>query len=590
MTQKRKVQALIVGAGPTGLTLACELARRGVECRIITKEASPHRTSRALAVHARTLELFDGMGILQDALSAGRTFEGMNVYLGGRFAAHLTQAGIDTTHAYTLSLPQYDTESILARHAEALGVDIERAVELEHFEQTGASVSASLRGPHGPETVHADWLIGCDGAHSAVRRITGLAFEGSSYEERLAVADVRVDWDLALDEGHAFVSPEGNVGFVPLGQRGRYRLVVDLPDTVAGMESDPPAEFFRDVVQHRGLPAVCISDIRERMIYRIHCRMVPRYRVGRVFIAGDAAHIQSPASGQGMNTGIQDACNLAWKLALVLQGWAPESLLSSYEVERRPIAVRTLQNTDRQTRMLLVQNPLMRRMRDALIRFLFNKRSFQRQLATTMAQLDVQYRKSPIVEDRSPSLVRAFFDPRLDLGRLRRAPRAGERAPDGPLVSYDGHEHRLAQRLRDPRHQLLLFSGTGRQAKATPDAVSRLELLARRIEDSFGHVVAPCVIMASAFDAEMARDRTLLFDADGTLHERYAAQLPAAYLVRPDGYVGFRNIPVDEGALQGYLEGFFVPATRARTAHASHAGMALEGATGEAVPSQTLEA
>lgn len=540
---KSRVGILIVGGGPTGLTLASELARRGAGCRLITANASPHTTSRALAVHARTLELFDSMGLLEEALAAGRTFEAMNVYLARKPVARLPHTAVDTAHCYTLSLPQCETERILRGHAQRMGQELEWGVSLEGLSQNTDSVRATLSGPRGTEVVEADWLIGCDGAHSAVRRLSGIPFEGSTYEERLAVSDVQIDWELAPDEGHAFIADDGNVGTVPLGPLGRYRLVVDAPDDYDFTQSEPPEQFFVDMMKARGWPSARVSDARERVLYRIHCRLAPRYRVGRVLLAGDAAHVQSPAGGQGMNTGIQDAYNLAWKLALVAQGLAPQTLLDTYEAERRPIAVRTLQETDRRTRLLLVRNRFMRRLRDAVIRFAFNARSVQCKMASALAQIDIHYRTSSIVEDHVP-LPRALLQ--------RRALRAGDRVPDATLSKANGESARILQLLGDPRHQLLLLAGTSAcQAEASRS-------LAQRIQDRYGNVVAAHVVAGS----EEGLSASALLDKDGELHRRFGARGGGIYLIRPDGYIALRSVPAREERLLRYLERVFSPGRR----------------------------
>jgi hypothetical protein len=358
--------------------------------------------------------------------------------------------------------------------------------------------------------VRARWLVGCDGAHSAVRHALGVAFEGASYEETFALADVRIETALARDAVHSFLAPDGVLALFPFPGSDRWRVVADVTGaTAAGApRRDVPLEEVQALLDARGPRGARASEPTWTSTFRFHRRLAARYRAGRVFLAGDAAHIHSPAGGQGLNTGIQDAQNLAWKLALVARGRGREALLESYEAERRPVAAATILATDRFVWLATLANPLAQTVRNKLIPFLGGFEPLRHKVVRTMAELEVGYPGSPIVgEDRPPHL--AFSE----------GPAPGARAP-GRTTD------------REPRHRLLLFT----RSRAGSDLG---DLMAKVLERCGDEVAI-----------------TLVFPHNPE-HARYAPHGPAAYLVRPDGYVGYRGEPPDAGKLLAYLDRIF---------------------------------
>ena len=389
---------LIAGAGPTGLALALWLTRLGVAVRIFDRTAEPGTTSRALAVQGRTLELYRQLGIADAVIDGGVKIAGLNFWVSGVRATRVPLQRLGeglTPYSFVLVFPQDAHERVLIEQLEALGVQVERRTELIRFEQHSGSVRATLRLPDGSEDIcEAAYLAGCDGAGSTVRETLRIGFPGGTYQGLFYVADVdatgpATDGELHVDLGHA----DFLIVF-PLRGHGRVRLV--------GMVSE-----------HVGSGALTFDDVRGRAVedlklrvatvnwfstYRVHHRVAHRFREGRVFLLGDAAHIHSPVGGQGMNTGIGDAVNLAWKLAAVLNGAAAENLLDTYEPERIAFARRLVATTDRVFTVVTKQGRVARlvrtRIAPRLAPFLFRLRPVRRTLFRILSQIGVNYRHS----------------------------------------------------------------------------------------------------------------------------------------------------------------------------------------------------
>jgi 2-polyprenyl-6-methoxyphenol hydroxylase-like FAD-dependent oxidoreductase len=540
-------RVLIVGAGPVGLTAACELLRRGVAVRIVDACVTPTDKSKALGVQARTLEALDAMGIADRFVDAGRKIHGMNVYADGARIVHVSLDDIDSPYSYTLALPQAETERLLAERLAELGGRVEREVKLATLAQDEAGVTATLECPGGSsETERVAWLLGCDGAHSTTRHALGLSFEGLPYEESFVLADVRIGWALPDDEAHAFLAPDGVIAAFPL-PRGRWRLVgeASLPE--------PSVEDVARLLRERGAPEADVHDAGWVAPFRIHRRIVPRYRVGRVFVAGDAAHIHSPIGGQGMNTGMQDAYNLGWKLALVIAGAGRDALLDSYDAERRPVAASTLVGTDLAMKMVTLRHPVARETRNLLAGLLSSLEVVQKRLLATASEIAVGYRGSPIVDEQRSSVARATVDRRVgeqptlaDWMSFGAGPHPGDRAPD---VSIED-TRTLFSLLRHNGSTLLLFDG----AAPTPAGYANLVDIARRASQRWSaHVVPWIVVPRRARPPELADAEHVLLDPRGALHRRYGAGSECLYVLRPDGYVGFRNQPASWNALEEHL-------------------------------------
>ncbi|MBD8898127.1 FAD-dependent monooxygenase [Rhodanobacter sp. DHG33] len=390
---------LIAGAGPTGLVLALWLTRLGIAVRIIDRTAEAGSTSRALAVQSRTLEFYRQIDLADAVVSRGVQIAGVNLWVRSSKAARVPFGQIGnglSPFPFGLVFPQDAHERLLIERLEALGVTVERQTELLAFDQSHDGVRATLRLPDGAEaTCHAAYLAGCDGARSAVRNGLGLSFPGGTYTQRFYVADIQAHGPTTDHELHIDLDDADFLAVFPLKEQGCVRLV----GTVREPADENGELTFDDIspraIAHLGLEVVKVNWFST---YRVHHRVAPSFRQGRVFLLGDAAHIHSPAGGQGMNTGIGDAVNLAWKLAAVLNHHATESLLGTYEVERIRFARRLVATTDRGFTLATSEGRLARLVRTQLIPviapLLFRWSSMRRFLFRTMSQIGIEYRHS----------------------------------------------------------------------------------------------------------------------------------------------------------------------------------------------------
>ena len=346
-----QTDVVIIGAGPTGLSLACQLIRYGIDFVIVEKNSGLTPFSKALAVHARTLEIYEQMDLATPAVAQGMIAKSVRIVEGGK-----VRGEVDLSHAgdgmspypFVLNLEQSKNEALLYEYIKSHGKDVIWKTEMTELAQTYTGVTARVRNADKREyEIEAKYLVGCDGPHSPVRHALGLTFEGSTFERLFYVADVRLDWEFPHNAMHVCLVPNSVVAFFPMKGDNRYRIVGAFPD---GMKTDPDQIPFEQIEQHvrreTEIP-LHITQVNWFSTYKVHSRHVDRFSEGRCFLAGDAAHIHTPAGGQGMNTGIQDAYNLAWKLASVLKAQANGRILDTYNQERLENAKRLLQTTDR---------------------------------------------------------------------------------------------------------------------------------------------------------------------------------------------------------------------------------------------------
>jgi 2-polyprenyl-6-methoxyphenol hydroxylase-like FAD-dependent oxidoreductase len=547
---EEQLGVLIVGAGPTGLTLAAQLHALGAGVRIIDRQLDRAHESRALAVQPRTLEVLRALGISEQLVERGNDAVQLRLHFGERVVPiRLFDVGLeDTAYPFLLFVSQAETEAVLNEHLAERGIEVERGVELVSFSTGEHEVSCTLRHRGGStEQVGARYLVGCDGAHSSVRQGAGIPFEGGRYPHTFALGDLEVDGDLERDAAHAFIGAAGILFFFPLGQPASWRM--------AGMRPTVPGanEHEREPVEPSLADLQAIADaftggrlrLRDPVwltYFRLHHRHATRYRAGRAFLAGDAAHVHSPAGAQGMNTGIQDAWNLGWKLALVERGLADHALLDSYEAERRPVGRLVLRLSDRATRIATSPSPLVRLMRTQVPRLaplaLRSKRG--RSLVYRMlSQLAIHYRHSSAVEEGQPG--------------LRRGPKAGDRLPDA-RIACDGQTLWLQEALATPTFHLLLCGSPvdwdGNQVAALQDRYAGLVAVHRLAREAVPGV---------------------LHDVDGQAFARLGVERAAHLLVRPDGYVGYRGGGPDLNGLERYLARW-LPGAGAESTAESNAG------------------
>jgi 2-polyprenyl-6-methoxyphenol hydroxylase-like FAD-dependent oxidoreductase len=390
---------LVVGAGPVGLTMALELTRFGIPVRIIDKAAARTDKSKALVLWSRTLELMDRGGYSQAFVDAGFKVTAANIYAGARQVAHVRLDELQTPHPYALMLPQSDTERLLEEQLNARGVKIERQVELTRFVADTDQITATLQSADGrEETLTVPWLIGCDGAHSAVRHGLGMEFVGNTMLSDWILADVHLHGltDNA-NEVNTFWHADGALALFPISP-GRYRVIADVGDALTGQRRpDPTLEEVQAVLDQRGPGGLVVSSPIWLASFRINERKVADYRAGRVFLAGDAAHIHSPAGGQGMNTGMQDAFNLSWKLALVHHGLvSDEPLLESYNIERSAVGQQVLIDAGRLTALATLRSSAWQQLRNHVASFAFGMSAVRQTMATKLTELSIGYPHSPL--------------------------------------------------------------------------------------------------------------------------------------------------------------------------------------------------
>jgi 2-polyprenyl-6-methoxyphenol hydroxylase-like FAD-dependent oxidoreductase len=431
---------LIAGAGPTGLTLAIDLLRRGVSVRIIDRATRPDRGVRGKGLQPRTLEVFDDLGVLPRLLEAGSPYPAIHVHAGGIV---VQQTRIDEVHQPSPDIPypnlwmvpQYRTEEVLRDRLAALGGAVEWGVELTAFESGPDAVTAIL---DGTEQLTVAYLVGADGGRSTVRKALAIPFAGETHEqERLLLADVTAG-GIDRDVWHVWATgPDDMVGLCPMPHSDAFQLV-------AAADGEPTSENLQRILDERKT-GVWIQEVLWSSTYRPNIRMVDRFRVGRVFLAGDAAHVHSPAGGQGLNTGVQDAYNLGWKLGAVLRG-APDELLDSYEAERLPVAAWVLGLTSR-----------------------YHRSAELKTRGTEARQLQLSYREGPLAGTGG-------------VGRLQ----PGDRAPDAPCATRDGTTTTLFDLFRGPQFTVLAL---GEDAVPASHSVRVLRLGADLL-DPDGHVRA----------------------------------------------------------------------------------------------------
>lgn len=389
---------LIVGAGPVGMTLASELARYSVPFRIV--EMAAHRTdkSKAMVLWSRTLELLDrGTGGAAPFVDAGFRIEGVTFMAHDKVVGRVAMDAIPSTHNYALALAQSETERLLEERLAAQSVMVERGVEVTNLVPDGTGASAVLRHPDArQEAVRADWLIGCDGAHSAVRHALGVPFAGETLLSDWFLADVHMTGYPRPDTDASIHWHQDGVLLIFPIQPGRYRIIGDLPPSGADASPTPTLEQVQALVDRRGPAGTRLFDPIWLSGFRINGRKVSGYRHGRAFLAGDAAHIHSPAGGQGMNTGMQDAVNLAWKLALVLCGEADETLLDSYSPERSAVGDEVLKAAEQLTTVATLRNPVLQTLRNLAGHVALGLPRFTRGVAETMSEVEVHYADSPL--------------------------------------------------------------------------------------------------------------------------------------------------------------------------------------------------
>jgi 2-polyprenyl-6-methoxyphenol hydroxylase-like FAD-dependent oxidoreductase len=391
---KVDADVLIAGAGPVGLFLANECARRGIRWKLIEERSSQSVHSKALAIFPRTLEIFDMAGVVAPFLQRANRVTAVAILTHGRRLAHMRFAPEESPYSFVAMVPQNITENLLLEELRKRGGDVEYGTRFVTAEQQDGHVNVTMDRNGERTNATASFVVGCDGAHSAVRHTLGLALEGGEYRDSFMLADVETNGSLPADELQLCPSELGPIAIFPMSaERRRIVATIDQPEDDA-----PPLELVRKILAERAPGGIEARSLYWSSYFRIHHRNVARMRVGRIFIAGDAAHIHSPFGGQGMNTGLHDVWNLAWKLDLFLHGNGSEALLDSYEAERLPVIKGVIHMTDTLTRVMGTPNKFVQLLRDAFIPMVSRLAPFQHAFVQRLSELGIAYRGSPIVE------------------------------------------------------------------------------------------------------------------------------------------------------------------------------------------------
>jgi 2-polyprenyl-6-methoxyphenol hydroxylase-like FAD-dependent oxidoreductase len=505
---------LIAGAGPTGMTLAMVLRRLGVDVRIVDKAAARTDQSKALVIWPRTLELLDIQACVQPFLHAGQPVVAARILAEGKL---LLQVRLDTARSIyraALMIPQSDTERLLEEQLTCLGTQVERPVELAAFSAGENGVAATLRHGDGhEESLTASHLVGCDGAHSAVRHGLGVGFEGVTLPSDWLLADLSLDGTLRCDEIVVCWAPEGVLVLFPISA-ARFRVIADV--VTEGKQAPPPSlEAVQRLLDQRGPCGLRARDPIWMSNFHINERKVKSYGSGRVFLCGDAAHVHSPAGGQGMNTGMQDAFNLAWKLAMVWHEHARPRLLDSYSPERSAIGDQVLRNAGNLTRIAMLRNPILQAIRSLAVETLGRIPALRQRVVDQLTEIDLGYRGTGLTVTPQPH-------------GASHHPAGGDRAPDVALTG-----------------DVALTVALAGDAPSAATATSRLHgLLGRGRFAVLSVVASPVSLPASLEPIAVAAQAQASPDYDSG----------HVYLIRPDAYVMLSSKDGDTAPILNALE------------------------------------
>lgn len=497
---------LVVGAGPAGLLTAAELQRRGVECLLIDAHERPLDWDRATVVHPRSLEILDTLGILDPLLAAGVKQRRARIHAGGNVLGVIDLELAGSRYPFNIGISEEVTETVLARHLEQLGGAVTRATKLVDLQEREDGVLATVEHDGMQSRVLAQWVVGCDGHHSTVRMLTGIEQDGHDINQPWAVFDASIrDWPDAFEANYAYLDRIPVILTALPAERWRVYL----------RPSSSDSDLVEDALStlRRYLPDAGFDDVSHPARFECHTKVARRFRSGRVLLAGDAAHTCSPAQGHGMNTGLQDAFNLGWKLALVCQGHCPATLLDSYHAERRPVADMVMASGDAAESAQLAKGPQERRERDLAIRAAFGDAQARHREAVSEAELDIDYAGSPIV-----------------MGDRHDAIWPGQRLPDQIDVRLAaGGQGKLHDYAKRRGHTALLIGGPGTSQQSLSDLRRDIEPL------TDGHIIEGIVAIAANPDVA---------GVDAYLEPAAAALLGVGDMVllviRADGHVGLR--------------------------------------------------
>jgi len=513
---------IIVGAGPTGLSLACQLIRYGIDFVVVEKNEGVTPYSKALGVHARTLEIYEQLELAREAVKRGTVAGKVRMLEGGNVVGEVNLSNIGeglSTYPFMLVLEQSENERLLYEYVTSHGRDVQWGCELETFSQDKDSVTAKVKNQSGElHEISAKYLVGCDGPRSPVRHGLGLSFEGSTFERLFYVADVFIDWKFPHDALHVCIAENGVVAFFPMPGDRRWRIVGAFPE---GHDKDEGEILYEEIEQRIKEEAEIELDITQVdwfSVYKVHTRHVEKFSSGRCFLAGDAAHIHTPAGGQGMNTGIQDSYNLAWKLAFVVKGLSSPRILESYNDERLPNARRLLQTTDRMFNIVAGKDWLLNLIRTTIFppmaRFILSIDAVKKKFFPLISQIGISYPESFLSDHQGDGDFEV---------------KAGQRMP---YFQVDGHS--VYDRLRAPKFHLVSFTEA-----ANPDE-GTTELGADR--------------------QDVVEQLSLPLTPD--VEEKFGTNKPFNVLLRPDNYIALVTADTSPAPVADYLQRLFTEPNR----------------------------
>ncbi len=527
--------ALIIGAGPVGLTMALACRRNGVSFRLIDRLSTPSGLSKALAVWSAALEMLDGLGIADEFEARAIRGQGMRLSTGGRLLAQIPAAtGIDSPRAEMLLLPQATTEEILAARLGESGGGLERGMELTAISSQPDRVTAEIRTADGARSREDfRWAVACDGAHSTVRHLIGAEFEGEAVDQAFVLCDARISGEIAAGYAHMFWARDGMLAAFPVVP-GLWRIIAAREDGAG--DKEPDLAEMQEVLDRRGPGGWTLSQPTWFSKFRISERKATQFRHGRIFLVGDAAHVHSPTGGQGMNTGMQDAANLAWKFGILAAGAAAEDkILQSYHEERSPVAGHVLAESGRLLRAGFLRNPALQFLRNTAVRVAGRSKKFQARMMLSLSGLDISYAPGPLVggdrdwhEDWQPHGFRP-----------------GTRPRDARVLRGSEPVSLFREWCTAPYFTLLLFSGR----KPIYRDVDRLAAVAL-VASGFGRMVKSVRVWHGTNPP--AGD--WLLDPDASAHRKFGVDSPSFYLIRGDGYVAIRSQPAEAVVLHRWLE------------------------------------
>jgi 2-polyprenyl-6-methoxyphenol hydroxylase-like FAD-dependent oxidoreductase len=514
-----QLPVLIVGAGPAGLMMACQLAQHGVPFRIIDKNLARTQGSNATWIQTRTLEIFDAMGVADRFIKKGHHCRAVNLYASGELLANIPLDKVDSIYPFVLMLPQRETEQLLEEHLAKFNMAVERQVELLDIKQADDVVISTLRLPNGDtQQITSRWVIACDGANSTVRTKCQMSFSGNEFPEQFMVADATMSSFLPNNEVHVFFDPgtifpeKGTVfAVLPCGSR-LFRLNANL--YLEHRRQSFTDREVREVVAERSAGNYHVDTVSWISPFWVHSRTVDHMRQGAIFLVGDAAHIHAPIGGQGMNAGLQDAYNLAWKLAFVIKNKAKPALLDSYQAERYPIVRDLVNQTEFFTNMMLFDKSFFSALKKFGRKMSTNTR-FSTQVVAQLTLLDVQYQNSPVIDYEEVASAKSL--------------KPGQFAPDVLINS----SQKLYGFFDKTGYTVLLFAGEA----PTAAILKKLVKLQHSLMQQFSDVLKVSIVTPQ----ELPDVENVIVDAAGRVRERYQIKKSCVYVIRPDNYIAYAS-------------------------------------------------